>query len=75
MPALLTLLLLMQETLETRIGIGILEMVILHPVLTPTHNYTQPGIYTVLLNADAPNGCMYNITNYAIIKIDDNYGY
>ena len=37
-----------------------------------TNNYTQPGIYTVLLNADAPNGCMYNITNYAIIKIDDN---
>jgi PKD repeat protein len=36
-----------------------------------SHQYTQSGIYTVLLNADAPNACMYNISNYAIINIDN----
>ena len=37
-----------------------------------THQYTKSGIYTVILNADAPNMCMYNILNYATIVIDDN---
>ena len=36
-----------------------------------THQYTESGIYTVLLNADAPNACMYNIVNYAIINVDN----
>lgn len=36
-----------------------------------SHVYTQSGSYTVLLNADAPNACMYNITNYAVINVNN----
>ena len=38
---------------------------------TPTHTYSQPGTYVVKLNTDAPNGCMYNLVNYAYITVDD----
>ena len=37
-----------------------------------THQYTKAGTYNVLINADAPNSCMYNIQNYATIIIDDD---
>lgn len=37
---------------------------------SPSHTYNIPGNYLVQLNADAPNGCMYNSTEYAYIMID-----
>ncbi len=37
---------------------------------SPSHTYNTPGNYLVKLNADAPNGCMYNSTEYAYIMID-----
>lgn len=37
---------------------------------SPSHTYNMPGNYLVKLNADAPNGCMYNSADYAYIMID-----
>ena len=34
------------------------------------HTYDQPGTYNISLFTDAPNGCKYDLNNFAFLKID-----
>ena len=36
-----------------------------------SHTYTQSGTYNISLFTDAPNGCKYDLNNFAFLQIDD----
>jgi PKD repeat protein len=36
-----------------------------------SHTYTESGTYNISLFTDAPNGCSYDINNFALLQIDN----
>ena len=37
-----------------------------------SHTYTQSGTYNISLFTDAPNGCKYDLNNFAFLQIDNS---
>ena len=56
--------------MELIFGIGIFGDGVLDSGANVNHLYTQSGNYHVSLYTDAPNGCQYDLTNFAYVIID-----